>query len=154
MPCRRPVWLVAGVWLSMCASIHTRPRSALVRAPRRSTSSRAGMVAADHARQPTAPARAATAPASSRHSLLTANALRRSPAGAEDRAHARRDPARLEPRGQQRREHRGRLGAARIGAAQASRRADQLHLSLHRYCALEKTTPWYERLQCPGGPIA
>ena len=25
MPCSRPVWLVAGVWLSMCASIQTSP---------------------------------------------------------------------------------------------------------------------------------
>jgi hypothetical protein len=139
MPCSRPVWLVAGVWLSMCASTHSqaeRAAAALVQRARHAGPGAAGaaMVAADHAGQ-----RAAAPRVGDRRGELAAepaDGVLLAPLPGrrlEDRPRARGHAARGEPLGELRHQHRGRLRAAGVGPAEAPGRADQLDLSLHRY---------------------
>ena len=101
------------------------------------------MVAADHAGQAAAAARRGDRrgqlAAELAHGELLAPLAR---GRLEDRAKGRSHTALAEALREQRCQHRGRLGAAGIGAAKAPRRTDYLNLSLHRdILSLKKTTP-------------
>ena len=111
------------------------------RCRRRSCGRRRSRRAAGRARRASA-----TAAASWPHSRLTANCLRRSPgSGSRIGPASASAPHSAQALREQRNEHGRRFRAARIGAAEAPGRADQLDLSLHRYILFSAATPTYER---------
>jgi hypothetical protein len=121
MPCSRPVWLVAGVWLQ--GARYAGPCAA-----------GAAVVTADHARQPAAAPRirhcgGELAAQLADRELPASLARRRFENGPGDGWEA----ASRKALRQQWHQDRGRLGASRVRAAQAPGRADHFNLSLHRY---------------------